>query len=592
MHSHLTTAAAHRLFGELYRKPRPPEQQAKVDEIVSTTSDVFLRIARIEELDKKLADGRRGVEVATPSARQAGGKARGNAPATAAKGTPPRGKKKAKAGFLANIFGGELTRWGQTTGTIDTGIFGLNYAISAGVHALFATTEEDMGALLRGLRFAVRYSWKNYSPPTYNTLVAALQFFTEYFNCQPRLALNKENPEQWITDSIRLQKAYSLLILYPNYRKVLLEDLPAYVDSRPELRDASRDFARSIKLFARMEEGTPNLKDAFRAYYTLREKRIVNWEDIVRNELGTGKPALKKYRAPEKIAAVIVAHVNKLDQTIRDLEEEVQNIEEMKRRYFTIKEGGRLDVGFFQEIVRMVLNRLHIGHTVTEESIREHLNNPYKFLYAVLHDFDLNFTPLLLGSIGTIRDHSTEDVIIFKQGIFKRIAEDASVLVRSVDNLAKKNPADYTFARLHQDLKTGGDDATAQELVTAVRGALRLFRQFSQDMGVVLANHASAREHASDPRMQRSRSVPVEDLRKEARFIPHAEREITGGTRFAGMTVEKALENMMKCVLNLLFLFRDGELSQRLNATARIKEEIAKSRQELQRMQPPGGGED
>ncbi|MBE7439578.1 MAG: hypothetical protein HS115_14060 [Spirochaetales bacterium] len=585
MHSHLTTAAAHRLFGELYRKPRPPEEQAKVDEIVSTTSDVFLRIARIEELDKKLTESRRGVEVAPAAARPGGAKAR---PA----GAPPvknaARKKKAKAGFLANIFGGELTRWGQTTGTIDTGIFGLNYAISGGVHALFSTPEEDMAALLRGLRFAVRYSWKNYGPPTYNTLVAALQFFTEYFNCQPRLALNKDNPDQWITDSIRLQKAYSLLILYPNYRKVLLEELPVYVDARPELKDASRDFARSIKLFARMEEGTPNLKDAFRAYYTLREKRIVNWDDIVRTELGTGKPALKKYRAPEKIAAVIVTYVNKLDQNIRDLEEEIQNIELMKKRYFTIKEGGRLDISFFQDIVRLVLNRLHVGHAVTEDSIREHLNNPYKFLHAILHDFDLNFTPLLMGSVGTIRDHSTEDVIIFKQGIFKRLAEDISVLLRSVDNLAKKNPSDYTFARLHQDLKTGGDDAVTQELVTCVRAALRLFRQFSQDLGVVLSNHSSAREMGSDPRMQRSRSVPVEDLRKEARFIPHAEREITGGSRFAGMNVEQALENMMKCVLNLLFLFRDGELSQRLNATARIKEEIARSRQELQRMQPAG----
>ncbi|MCB1317994.1 MAG: hypothetical protein KDK27_18645, partial [Leptospiraceae bacterium] len=49
----LTKADAHRVFGDLYRKPRSPELQAEVDKIVASTSDVFVRIERIEQLDAK-----------------------------------------------------------------------------------------------------------------------------------------------------------------------------------------------------------------------------------------------------------------------------------------------------------------------------------------------------------------------------------------------------------------------------------------------------------------------------------------------------------------------------------------------------------
>ena len=42
----LTTAGAHKLFGELYRKQRPAEAQAKIDKVVAETQDVFARIRR------------------------------------------------------------------------------------------------------------------------------------------------------------------------------------------------------------------------------------------------------------------------------------------------------------------------------------------------------------------------------------------------------------------------------------------------------------------------------------------------------------------------------------------------------------------
>jgi hypothetical protein len=49
----LTRTQAHKLFGELYNKPRPPELQKQVDEIVNRYSDIYVRIKKIHELDQK-----------------------------------------------------------------------------------------------------------------------------------------------------------------------------------------------------------------------------------------------------------------------------------------------------------------------------------------------------------------------------------------------------------------------------------------------------------------------------------------------------------------------------------------------------------
>ncbi len=52
MNEPITTTQAHKLFGELYQKPRPPELQQKVDEIIEKYKDVYVRIKKIQELDE------------------------------------------------------------------------------------------------------------------------------------------------------------------------------------------------------------------------------------------------------------------------------------------------------------------------------------------------------------------------------------------------------------------------------------------------------------------------------------------------------------------------------------------------------------
>lgn len=48
---------AHKEFANLYRRPRSPEDQQKVDEIISKTNDIFMRIELINKLDAELKKG-------------------------------------------------------------------------------------------------------------------------------------------------------------------------------------------------------------------------------------------------------------------------------------------------------------------------------------------------------------------------------------------------------------------------------------------------------------------------------------------------------------------------------------------------------
>ncbi|MCX7999686.1 MAG: hypothetical protein N3A69_12170, partial [Leptospiraceae bacterium] len=53
MNENITRTEAHTIFAKLYRKPRSPEHQAKVDEIITRSNDVFIRIDLIKKLDEE-----------------------------------------------------------------------------------------------------------------------------------------------------------------------------------------------------------------------------------------------------------------------------------------------------------------------------------------------------------------------------------------------------------------------------------------------------------------------------------------------------------------------------------------------------------
>ncbi len=53
MDQNISRTEAHKIFANLYRKQRTAEHQAQVDEIITRSNDVFIRIDLIKKLDEE-----------------------------------------------------------------------------------------------------------------------------------------------------------------------------------------------------------------------------------------------------------------------------------------------------------------------------------------------------------------------------------------------------------------------------------------------------------------------------------------------------------------------------------------------------------
>lgn len=49
---------AHKVFADLYRKPRSPEHQQKIDEVIQKSNDIFIRIDLMKKVDEEFEQKR------------------------------------------------------------------------------------------------------------------------------------------------------------------------------------------------------------------------------------------------------------------------------------------------------------------------------------------------------------------------------------------------------------------------------------------------------------------------------------------------------------------------------------------------------
>lgn len=404
----LTTAQAHQLFGELYRKSRPAELQARVDKIVESTNDVFVRIKRIEDLDAGYDEERRkarqdemgrsgggagGGGRRGPAGGGGGGGSRGGVKKRPATKQPQKNQPRRRSGGLfAWLFGGgggnEITRWGDETKTLESGFFNVNAKLSSNVPAIFeGVIEEHIANCAKGFRFAAGGAWETMPPAKYNAIIAAYQFFSEFVKCGPAFR-KSENPEIWITETIKMQKFYALLLQFPDYAQVISKELPEYLKKVPD----AQPFAAAVKIamdyVAGLEKRTPALTNAIVALYVLARKRLLTWEDVTA-ELKIGKPALENYRGPEQVMTRIQQRLTDLKNKFEHTQNELKEIEKIKNEYFDTDANGRLKTDFLNPVVSQVVHRSYGENAITENLLASFKREPHRLLYATLKDFDI-----------------------------------------------------------------------------------------------------------------------------------------------------------------------------------------------------------
>ena len=589
----LTRSQAHKYFGELYQRSRSPEAQKRVDEIVKNVSDIFVRIKRIEELDEQEGGGSRGVETRGDGGgrRRAGGGSGAGSRKAAPKKAParkPAAASTSKPGFLTNLFGGDLAKWGERTGTLSSGFLALNLKLSREVPRVFEQFDEDsIISAIRSFRFAVVNAWEGFPPQKYNVIVCAYQFFQEFVKI-PVLFKKQDPPATIIQETLKAQVLYAQLLKMPNWEKVLVDEFPEWVGNMEDISKLAKKTEKVMRQIAALERTRPKLSDCFLSLYALERKKLMGWPELL-DELKVKEPVLDEYRAPESVMQRIQKRISKLRQEIRTRKESIEEIQEIRKLYFKTDSNGRVTVDFLDSILSAVVRKTQPEKSMNEDYVRAQKTEPHRLLHLLLQDYEMTVLSLLTGTVQV--DHEAGGVgdgILFKSGLFKFEADESLGVHREMEEFLRKyKNTTFTFQAYIAGLKTGSKDAMISGFAHVVARANKLFRRTVASLRLVLHNHEQAVEKEAHQKasenLLRTKTYPIEILEPAVRFIPMYDRVLAGSTRLNGMTIEKAMETIVMNLYNYLYIFRDDELVRTLASIPRLKSEIQGIQSRLER---------
>ncbi len=580
-----STTEAHRVFGDLYRKSRPPDLQKKVDDIVAATTDVFVRIRRIQELDEghnKQQRAERGTPQNERRAAPRGG-------AQQQRKQPQRAPAKKKPGFLSKLFGGELATWGKATGTINTGLLGLNYSINPSVRKLFELEDENVVATVKSFRFAMTYAWEVWEPAQYNTIIAAYQFFNEFIKVNTSI-MTAESADRVVGETFKLQKFYGTLLSFPGYKKTLTETFPELVRKNKSVSGLANTTKTMMNFITGLEGRTPGLKNSILAFYSLSRKKVETW-DTVAAELKIGKPEIERYRAPESIMKKIIARTNSIKEKYVEKKRKIKDIAGLRQKYFHFDGAGKIKVDFLNPLIKATVEHIYPRAQLSEGLLKSHKTEPHRLLYTALRDFDIIAAPILSGSVsleGGTGGHA-EEAVIFKPMLFKRHVEEISAITREMEAFIKKNAnCSYSFNEFIADLRVEPTDGMVRSIHSMIKSANKAFLSTAEDLRTVLENHSRAAEdeqkgHTNEG-MERTKALPVESLEVGERFLPHANRSVMTNNRMNSRTVVEVLHDVTRNCYNYLYIFRDTKFASSLASTQKIQSEMNSLAEQLREL--------
>ncbi len=597
----LSKSDAHRVFGDLYRRSRSPELQAKVDAIVATTSDIFVRIKRIEELDEAEEHKARADRI-----RERGGPVVGPAGGRGASGAGPtpggpagQAKRTTEApggGLFSRLFGGPVARWGKDTRTLQTsGLLGLNFKLDPAAVKVFELEDESIAALSKVFRVLGGNAFEAFEPLRFNLLMSAYQFFTEFVKSAPAFR-TAANAEEWITATIKLQKFYALLLKYPNYRKVLAEDIPELAARYEPLQPFLPRATKLLQHLANLDQRKPTLRNVILAHYVLARNQVVGWE-VVEREVQVGEPEKSRYRAPKEVIDRIYARISELQAEIRERQVKLDEIATLKERFFAFDDKGRLRVDFLVPVITAGLQHAHPNVQVSDAMVRTYSGDPVRLLPLLIRDFDHNYATIFTGSVALKSGAAhPEDVLLFKQGLFRKQIDDLNLVTRAVDSFGKKFPNfQYTFTDLARDARRPPAQEEVREFLSVVSIANRWFLAVARPLRMVLENHLEAMRQEEGARaneaLKRTIALPIETFSYERRFLPYYNREFAAGGRLAQRTVHDVVFGLTRNLYNYLLLYRDPELSDLLASQSQLNQEVETFEARLKRMGVGAGDE-
>jgi hypothetical protein len=600
LNENLSRTEAHKVFANLYRKTRSPEHQTKVDEIITRSNDVFIRIDLIKKLDQEFEKSSRpDKKEAPPSSSIVTSQ---DTPKPTVKKEPPKPAatpQKSEGGLFDRILGagGQIGKFAKESKALDIGLLGRKPTVSPNVEKIFKTLkEEEIIATAQALKFCEQAGWRIWSPVEYNVIVNFSRFFSAFISLDT-LFKDEISPEVFLGRSTKMQMYYTRIVNNTNTKDIILEKVPSLVKLETKLSPKMEFIMKGLTYILTLETRRPTLKDSIIAYHIVLKKKLVGWDEI---EKSLAVPPIDdtKFNATPEVSKQIDMSAAKTYNDITAILASMEEVQTIRNYYFTFKPNKELDLDFIDTIIND-----YVMHSLPESSQNDLVKitirqTPFKLLQVLCRDLQSVYIPLIEGFIKVDYMNGIKDTSLVQTGLFFNEIDKITGTIRSVEGFTRKFPSfSYTFKKYADDLNKGTTDQLENQLLKMTSEAAELFGKFAKKLTVIVENDKMAQDLEKSGHLNEktlfTKEKPIEEIKSMQRFMPFGSGKILTQNRLNGRTVSECLYELTKYLYNYAVLFKDPMASSYLMSFSEIEANLKKMYSEYERLAckpfvPPG----
>jgi hypothetical protein len=580
---------AHKIFATLYRKQRSAEHQKLVDEAITKSNDVFIRIDLIKKIDEDFykqerykldEEEKKEQKKSKPVANFKSGQTTASMPALE------------KSGFIDKIFGGgnssSISKFAKESRALELGLFARRPTITKNVEKIFKSLKEDeIISTIQALKYSEQIGWKLWSPLVYNIIVNFNRFFNSFVSLDA-LFRDEISAEVFLGRSTKMQMYYARMLHRTDTKEVVLDKVPTLIKNEPKLYPKIESMLTGMNYALTLETRKPSLTDSIVAYHIVMSKKFVPWQEIERS-LNVTPIDERKYSASPEVSKHIEIATVKIRNDIQARLNTKGEADFLKKNYFSLGEGGKISFDFVNLIIEDYVNAFYSDSNQTDIIKSNFKNMPHKLLQLVCKDLQSNFIPIVEGYI-KIDNGQIKDVLIMQTSLFLPEIERINSVLRNLDSFNRKFPSfQYTFQNLSQQLATGGSqDMIETQLIKIINDASDFFHKFANKITVVVENHMLAKQHEENgtinEKVLNAKEKMIEEVKVMQRFIPFADARLITQNRLQGKTIFEALFDMTRLLYNYSVIFKDNAILTKLNQGTKIESDLQKLYVEYERL--------
>lgn len=599
MNDNISRTEAHKVFANLYRKSRSPEHQAKVDEIITRSNDVFIRIDLIRKLDEEFEKSSKPERKEnSPPPKTSSFSASSVEPEPKPK-APPQKQAAPKAsspkpdqdgGLLDRIFGagGQIGKFAKESKAIDLGLLGRKPTVSPNVERIFKSLkEEEIIGTAQALKFSEQAGWRIWSPYEYNVVVNFSRFFSAFISLDT-LFKDEISPEVFLGRSTKMQMYYSRILNNADTKDIILEKVPTLVKMETKLAPKLEFVMKGLTYILTMESRRPTLRDSIMAYHIVLKKKYVSWEEIEKS-LAVTPIDTQRFNAGPEITKQIDMAAAKIYNDITANLQSMDEVQTIRKTYFAFNSEGEVEMNFMNNVINDYVAH-YLPESSQNDSVKQNIfTTPNKLMQVLCRDLQSTYVPMIEGFIKIEYMGAVRDVQLVQTGLFFPEIDKITGSIRSLDGFNRKFPSfSYTFKKYYDDLAKGTTDQLENQLLKMISEASELFGKFAKKLTSVIESDRMAQEHERmgnlNEKILGTKERPIEEIKVMQRFIPFGKGKILTQNRLNGRLVQDVIFELTSFLYRYAVLFKDQGSMAYLMSYSDVEQNLKKMYTEYERL--------